>query len=227
MLFQNDQLNDEVKNIMLYATDTNTDMKSNISIKNKKIMNVKDYLKDLTKNSQNNLNKDVDHNKNIKNINLTFLGIGTQDSESLNVENAGCSEEQIARVYKKNELVQAIMTAKVDDFRKLPDEILKKIKLSMGDFRVNRNKLYIKRRLYISNDNELKICILQQHHDPPEQRHSSYKTMFQSMQNGYFWPNIPKNYKKYAVNYDTCHRTKAHNVQKQGFSILLPISNQK
>ena len=32
------------------------------------------------------------------------------------------------------------------------------------------------------------------------------------MQNKYFWPNMAKNCKKYAVNCGTCCRTKAYNI---------------
>ena len=196
-------------------------------MKNKNIVNAEDYLDDLIKDSQNNFSENVNYDNNTKNVNLTFPGTGTQDLEFLDVEDASCSEERITRAYKRDELVQAIMMAKVDGLQKLPGEILKKIKLSIGDLRVNRYKLYIKKRLYILDNNELKVYILWQHHDPPEQGHPGYKTVFWSMQDGYFWPNIAKNCKKYAVNCDTYRRTKAYNVQKQGLLNLLPIPNQK
>ena len=144
----------------MYATDASTDREGNINVENKDIVNAEEYLNDLTGGSQNNLSKDIDHDNNTKNINLIFPDTGTQDPESLNVENAGYSEEQMACAYKRDELVQAIITAKVDGLRKLPGKILKKIKLLIGDFRVDRDKLYVKRRLYILDDNELKVCIL-------------------------------------------------------------------
>ena len=123
--------------------------------------------------------------------------------------------------------MQVIMTTKVDDLQKLPSKILKKVKLSMEDFRIDRDKLYIKRRLYILENNELKVCVLRQHHNSPEQGYPGHKTMFRSIQNRYFWPNMAKNCKKYAVNCDTYRRTKAYNVQKQGFLNPLSIPNQK
>ena len=62
-------------------------------------MNAEEYLDDLTRGNQNNLNKDVNHDNNIKNVNLTSSGTGTKDLEFLDVEDAGCSGEQIARAY--------------------------------------------------------------------------------------------------------------------------------
>ena len=47
------------------------------------------------------------------------------------------------------------------------------------------------------------------------------------MQNRYFWPNMAINCKKYVINCDTCCRTKAYNIQKQGLLNSLPIPNQK
>ena len=74
-------------------------------MENKNIVNVEDYLNDLTGSSQNNLSEDIDHNNNTKNINLTCLGTGIQDLESLNIKDAGCLEKQIACIYKKDNLV--------------------------------------------------------------------------------------------------------------------------
>ena len=71
-------------------------------------------MDDLTRGSQNNLSKDVDHDNNIENINLTFLGTRTQDPKFLNVADASYLKDQIIRAYKKNELVQTIMTMKVN-----------------------------------------------------------------------------------------------------------------
>ena len=46
-------------------------------MENKDIVNVKDYLDDLTGGSQNNLNKDVNYDNNTQNVNLIFLGTET------------------------------------------------------------------------------------------------------------------------------------------------------
>ena len=105
MLFQGNQFDDEVKDIMLYVTSASTDKKDNINIKNKDVVNTEDYLDDLTGGSQNNFSKVVDHDNNTQNINLTSLGIGTQEFKSLDIENTDCSEEQIACAYKRNKLV--------------------------------------------------------------------------------------------------------------------------
>ena len=48
----------------------------------------------------------------------------------------------------------------------------------MKDLRVDKEKLYIKDRLYIPDNDELKVCVLQQHHDSPEQGHLGYKSIF-------------------------------------------------
>ena len=98
----------------MYVTGTSINKKDNIDVENKDIMNTEDYFNDLIRSSQNNLSKNINHNNNFKNVNLTFLGIGIQNFKSLDIADANCLEKQIARAYKKNELVQAIITAKVD-----------------------------------------------------------------------------------------------------------------
>ena len=152
--------------------------KTTLIIKNKNIINIEDYLDDLAESSQNNFSKDIDHNNDIENINLIFPGIGIQNFEFLNIMDAGCSKKQIALAYKTNELMQAIITAKVDSLQKLPSKILEKIKLLIENLKVDREKLYIKNRLYILDNDKLKMYVLQQHYDFPEQEYPSHKIMF-------------------------------------------------
>ena len=84
----------------------------------------------------------------------------------------------MAGAYNKDELTKAIMAAKADGLRKLPPEVLKEVKLSMGDLEIKSERLYVKGRLYIPDDKELQLHVLRQHHDPPEQGHPGYKAMF-------------------------------------------------
>ena len=105
MFFQGDQLDDEIKNIMLYTIGISTDKKSDINMENKDIVNTANYLDDLTGSSQNNLCKHVDHDNNTKNVNLISSSTETQDFKSLDVADISCSEKQIARAYEKNKLV--------------------------------------------------------------------------------------------------------------------------
>ena len=60
-------------------------------------------------------------------------------------------------------------------------KILKKMKLLMGDLKVDKKKLYVKDRLYISNNDELKVCVLQHDYNPLEQGYPGHKSMFWSI----------------------------------------------
>ena len=51
--------------------------------------------------------------------------------------------------------------------------------------------------------------------------------MFQGMQTKYYWLDMAKNCKKYAVNYSMCCGKKVYHIQKQDFLNSLPIPNQK
>lgn len=63
-------------------------------------------------------------------------------------------------IYKNDELLQAIIDAKVKDLRKLTSEILRKNKLSMGNLKVKANRFYIKNKLYIPHNEELQLYLL-------------------------------------------------------------------
>ena len=84
-------------------------------------------------------------------------------------ENAKNSlKELFANAYKNNELVQAIIDAKIRGMRKLPCKILKQIKLSMGDLEVKNSRLYIQDKIYVSNDNNLQLYLLWQQYNSSE-----------------------------------------------------------
>ena len=77
-------------------------------------------------------------------------------------------EELFANAYKNNKLVQAIIDTKIKSMRKLPRKILKQVKLSMGDLEIKNNKLYIRDKIYIPDDKNLRLYLLRPQHDPSE-----------------------------------------------------------
>ena len=77
--------------------------------------------------------------------------------------------ELFANTYEKDELVQAIIGAKVKDLQKLPPEILKQVKLFIRNLELKNSRLYVKNRIYVPEDKDLQLQLLQRHHDLPAQ----------------------------------------------------------
>ena len=140
-------------------------------------------------------------------------------------------EELLNRAYK-NDKVKDIIAAKRKGLWRLPANFTKQgIKLAMGDLTLEGNKdstrLYVKNRMYVPNDKNLRLFLLQQHHNPPIQGHPSYKNMLQKLLENWFRIGMARDCKQYTANCSTCRCTKAYNTQKQGLLNPLPILNQK
>ena len=89
---------------------------------------------------------------------------------------AGCRiknllEKLLDRTYKNNK-VKNIIAAKRKGFQRLPANLIKQdIKLAMEDLTLEGSEgsteLYVKDKMYVPNDKNLRLFLLQQHHNPP------------------------------------------------------------
>ena len=132
------------------------------------------------------------------------------------------------KAYEDDEVVKEIIDAKARGLRKLLTALTKKgIVLSMEDLKIENKQLYMKNRMYVSENEALQLHLLQQHHDSPIHGHPGYKAMYRTIQTNYFWFEMAKYCKQYASNWSTCRRIKAYTVQKQGLLNPLPIPNRK
>ena len=140
-------------------------------------------------------------------------------------------EDLLDIAYQSNE-VKSIIAAKQAGLRKLPAKIAKQgIKLAMEDLTLEGSgrsmKLYVKSKMYVLDDKNLKLFLLQQHHDPPMQGYPGYKAMLQKLLENWYWLGMPRDCKQYATNCSMCRRTKAYNTKKQGLLNPLPIPSRK
>ena len=109
------------------------------------------------------------------------------------------------KVYKDNKVVKKIIDAKAHGLQKIPIAPTKKdIILSMRDLKIKNKQLYVKNRMYISENKLLQLFLLQQHHNPSIHGHTGYKTMYQKIQEGYFWFDMAKHCKQYTFNCLMC-----------------------
>ena len=128
--------------------------------------------------------------------------------------------------------MNSIIAAKRAGLRKLPAELIKQgIKLAMGDLIITGSqrstRLYVKGKMYVPNEEKLRLFLLQQHHDLPMQGHPGYKSMLRKLLKNQYWLGMSRDCKQYATNIATCRHTKAYNTKKQGLLNLLPVPNSK
>ena len=69
--------------------------------------------------------------------------------------------EYIKHIYPNNKMAQRIIASKVDRNRKIPPDLVKQgIKIKIGDYKVRDRILYIRKRLYIPNVNNVRVKVL-------------------------------------------------------------------
>ena len=83
--------------------------------------------------------------------------------------------------------MNSIIAAKKRSLQNLLAELTKQeIKLAMGNLTVessgNGKRLYVKHRMYVPNDKNLQLFLLQQHHNSATQSHPRFKAMHQKLQ---------------------------------------------
>ena len=144
-------------------------------------------------------------------------------------------KDLLHKTYQNDKVLNSIIDAKRAGLQKLPANLTTKqgIKLAMKDLTLKNSsrkgnvRLYVKGKMYVPSEEKLKLFLLQQHHDPPTQGHSSYKSMLWKLLENWYWAGIPQDCKQYATNCSTCRRTKAYNTKKQGLLNPLPIPHRK
>jgi hypothetical protein len=101
---------------------------------------------------------------------------------------------------------------KIDD---LYLEIKQQIKQSLErynqqykDFELKNDLLYKDNKLYIPNNETLKLKILHYYHDGKMGGHTSWNKLFNALRTRYWWPKSAKNCKFYVQSCDQCQRNK-------------------
>ena len=183
-LLKADQLDDDVKKALAVIfsansteaneinvdsevdVDSKVDMDSEVE-KNENIVDVRDYI-------NQNLHQHSELEQILEQSSSSTKMAGSKIKNSL--------EDLLDKSYQKDEIVNSIIAAKQSGLRKLPADLTKQgIKLAMGDLTLQGSgrstRLYVKGKMLVPNDENLKLFLLQQHHNPAIQGHPGYKAM--------------------------------------------------
>ena len=92
-------------------------------------------------------------------------------------------EDPLDEAYQDN-IINSIIDAKRQNLWKLLANLIKQgMKLAMGDITLedsgcsSSTKLYIKSKIYVPDNKNLQLFLLQKHHNPLTQGHPGYKAM--------------------------------------------------
>ena len=219
-LLKTNQLNENVKKALAVVFRANEvdEVDEVDEVENKDIVDVRDYIGlDLHQHSKLEQNSEQGSSS-------------TKIAGSRIVNSLG---DLLDKTYQANGVLNSIIAAKRAGLRKLPADLTTKqgIKLAMGDLTIqgdrSSTRLYVKGKMYVPNEKNLRLFLLKEHHDPPIQGHPGYKAMLRKLLENWYWFEMPRDCKQYVTNCSTCRHTKAYTSKKQGLLNPLPIPNRK
>jgi hypothetical protein len=95
--------------------------------------------------------------------------------------------------------------------------------LQLSQCQVGEGILRYRDKIYVPEANELRVRILQQHHDHPSAGHPGRAKTFELLSRSYYWKGMNTDTRRYVQNCRTCGRTKPRHDRHQGLLQPLPI----
>lgn len=134
---------------------------------------------------------------------------------------------RIKVVIIKNDIFQKIVYSKKFEKRKISTNIVRKkdIKLKLEDCCLLNNLFYIKNRIYVFNNQELRTHIIKNIYNTLFENYAKRFSIYKRVSRHYYWLKITNTIAQYVRNYYTCKRTKIYRENKQDLLKLLLISN--
>jgi hypothetical protein len=125
----------------------------------------------------------------------------------------------------KDEVIQEIISAKRDGLWRLPRKLIhdKGLKIELQDCEVTNGLLYVRERIFVPNDDDLRNELLLQHHDPPATGHGGHRATYYSLSQEYYWLHMTDSVATYTRECVQCRRSKPFKEQKQGLLRPLPV----
>ena len=85
----------------------------------------------------------------------------------------------------------------------------------------------VRDRLFVLDDDELRLRLIQQAHDMPVVGHSDRAKTQQLITRNYYWPGIARSIKQFVRNCRPCHRAKSSREKYHGSLKPLPIPERR
>jgi hypothetical protein len=130
-----------------------------------------------------------------------------------------CLFDKIKSANKKNSICIAIRNA-IRNKKKFFDEMLLK------KFESIENTFFFKKKLWISESDQLKLNIIREIHDQSAAEHSDIRRTCKYLNKWYYWSQVKQSIKRYVKNCHICRRFKASRDKYSELLNSLSISNR-
>jgi hypothetical protein len=163
-----------------------------------------------------------DRNKHMHQIVLSTEKIDSQIVQKLNDTEEDLKLflfDRVKTVNQKNSTCTAIRNA-IQNRKKSFDEMLLK------KFEMIENTLFFKKKLWVSEFDQLKLNIIREIHDQFASEHSNIRRTCKYLHKWYYWSQTKQSVKRYIRNCHICKRFKAIRNKYSDLLNLLSISNR-
>ena len=135
---------------------------------------------------------------------------------------------KLRQAYSSDETLQRIMQAKERGDRRIPMELIRenKIRLDLSDCTIHDGLLYVGGRIYVPQNDDIILQILQSNHDIPVAGHGGRASTFERVSQHWYWPGMTNSVARYVSACHQCHATKASREGKHGLLKPLPIADR-
>jgi hypothetical protein len=129
----------------------------------------------------------------------------------------------ITQVYESNADAQEMVEAIRSDQKHWPKHLKNKLKFSLAECKLIGNRIYFRDRLFIPDDEELKLQILLNIHSSAPAGHPGKHKTTDLLRRSYFWPRLNLDAARFVRNCYLCSRSKSSRSRSQGFLKPLEI----
>jgi hypothetical protein len=102
------------------------------------------------------------------------------------IEESGNLEIFITKAYVNNKITKKIMHVLTSGDRNIFFKQINGYQISLADYKIKNDRLYYLNRLWVLDNNDLKLTILNAHYKTPAAGHPGYKKMYKLIQRNYY-----------------------------------------
>jgi hypothetical protein len=186
-----------------------------------------DQANSLTRRSEDRSKKDDDsdnRNKHMNQIVLLSTKLNARIAQELNDTKKDVRSElslfdKIKSTNQKNSTCKVIRDAIRDKKKSFDEMLLKK-------FELIEDTLFFKKKLWVSESDQLKLDIIRKIHDQSASEHSDVRRTCEYLHKWYYWSQAKQSVEKYVRNCHVCRRSKSSKNKYSRLLNLLSISKR-
>ena len=118
-------------------------------------------------------------------------------------------EAQVAAAVHQDELMKEVLECLQQGKQRLSLKTTQAWHINLSDCRLDETRLLYKDRLWVPNDDLLRLTLIEAHHAGVAAGHPGREKTLELLSREYYWPKINSDVERYVQNCQICRRTKS------------------